>query len=254
MLGRGGGLLYSGKAWRLGEVAELAEGSRLLSGYRVKSSVQGSNPCLSAISLCSRSRQGRGRAPIAQLDRASDYESEGQRFESSWAHQIAPGSERSRRCEQAEALGMEHERFMREALAEARVALVEGEVPVGAVVVSAGEVIGRGRNSPITLRDPTAHAELLALREAGRKRGNYRLPGVTLYVTVEPCAMCCGAAILARVARLVFGAVDPKTGAAVSLYRLLDDPRLNHWAVVTGGVLGDECGELLHTFFKSKRI
>ena len=117
-----------------------------------------------------------------------------------------------------------------------------------------GEVIGRGHNSPITLHDPTAHAELLALREAGRKRGNYRLPGATLYVTVEPCAMCCGAALWARVGRGVFGAADPKAGAAVSLYRLLDDPRLNHRAVVTEGVLDEECGDLLHTFFKSKRV
>ncbi len=143
---------------------------------------------------------------------------------------------------------------MREALTEAESALAAGEVPVGAVVVSEGEVIGRGHNRPIGLRDPTAHAEILALREGALKVGNYRLLGATLYVTVEPCPMCCGAALLARVGRVVYGASDPKSGAAVSLYRLLDDPRLNHRAQVAGGVLGEECRRLVTAFFEGKRV
>lgn len=143
--------------------------------------------------------------------------------------------------------------FMLEALAEARKALAAGEVPVGAVVVLTGEVIGRGHNQPIGLSDPTAHAEVLALREAGLKVGSYRLAGATLYVTAEPCPMCCGAALLARVARLVYGAADPKAGAAHSLYRLLDDPRLNHRATVEGGVLEEEAKALLTAFFEAKR-
>ena len=146
------------------------------------------------------------------------------------------------------------EEFMRQALAEARKARAAGEVPVGAVVVSAGEVVGRGHNQPITLSDPTAHAEILALREAALKAGNYRLPGATLYVTVEPCPMCCGAALLARVARVVYGAADPKSGAAQSLYRLLDDSRLNHRTRVEGGVREEECRELLTAFFETKRL
>ena len=142
---------------------------------------------------------------------------------------------------------------MREALAEARRALAEGEVPVGAVVVEAGLVTGRGYNRPIALSDPTAHAEVLALREAALKAGNYRLPGATLYVTVEPCPMCCGAALLARVDRVVYGAPDPKSGSVASLYRLLDDPRLNHRARVEGGVRGEECRALIAQFFETKR-
>ena len=144
-------------------------------------------------------------------------------------------------------------RWMREALAEARRALAEGEVPVGAVVVRAGEVIGRGHNALIGSQDPTAHAEVLALREAALKADNYRLVDATLYATVEPCVMCCGAALHARVARVVFGASDPKAGAVVSLYRLLEDPGLNHCAEVLGGILAEECGALLRTFFESRR-
>jgi tRNA(adenine34) deaminase len=144
-------------------------------------------------------------------------------------------------------------RWMREALAEARQALAEGEVPVGAVVVRDDELLGRGRNAVISSQDPTAHAEVLALREAARKVGNYRLPGATLYATVEPCPMCCGAALHARVSRVAFGAPDPKGGAVVSLYRLLEDSRLTHRAEVAGGVLAEECGALLRTFFESRR-
>ena len=144
-------------------------------------------------------------------------------------------------------------RFMAEAIDEARRAGAAGEVPVGAVVVLAGAVIGRGHNQPIALADPTAHAEVLALREAARRLGNYRLPGATLYATVEPCAMCCGAAVHARVARVVYGAADPKGGAAASLYRLLDDGHLNHRASVSGGVRGEECAALLREFFEARR-
>jgi tRNA(adenine34) deaminase len=143
--------------------------------------------------------------------------------------------------------------FMGLALAAARRAAEDGEVPVGAVVVVDGEVIGRGHNGPIASSDPTAHAEVIALREAARQAGNYRLTGATLYATVEPCPMCCGAALQARVARVVFGVEDPKGGAARSLYRLLEDPRLNHRAAVTGGVRREECARLLRGFFAARR-
>ena len=142
---------------------------------------------------------------------------------------------------------------MREALAEARRGLEAGEVPVGAVVVLDGAVIARAHNAPIALADPTAHAEVLALRDAGLKTGNYRLTGATLYVTVEPCPMCCWAALHARLARVVYGAADPKAGAVESLHRLLDDPRLNHRVAATGGVLAGESAALLREFFDTKR-
>jgi len=142
---------------------------------------------------------------------------------------------------------------MRVALAEAREALAAGEVPVGAVVVVGDVIVGQAHNAPIGLVDPSAHAEVLALREAARKIGNYRLPDATLFSTLEPCAMCCGAVIQARVARVVYGAPDPRAGAIESLYRLLDDPRLNHRVEALGGVLADECGALLREFFEAKR-
>ena len=145
------------------------------------------------------------------------------------------------------------EGFMREALDEARRGAAAGEVPVGAVVVMDGAVVSRAHNAPITLADPTAHAEVLALRAAGEKRGNYRLGGAPLYATIEPCAMCCGAALHARVARVVYRARDPKAGAVESLYRMLDDARLNHRAAATGGVLADEAAHLLSAFFESRR-
>jgi tRNA(adenine34) deaminase len=116
-----------------------------------------------------------------------------------------------------------------------------------------GAIVARAHNAPIARADPTAHAEVLALRGAGEKRGNYRLAGATLYATVEPCAMCCGAALHARVARVVYGARDPKAGAVESLYRLLDDARLNHRAATTGGVLADQAARLLSTFFETRR-
>ena len=142
---------------------------------------------------------------------------------------------------------------MREALDEARRGLADGEVPVGAVVVVGGAIVGRARNAPVALTDPTAHAEVLALRAAGLETGNYRLKGATLYATVEPCAMCCGAVLHARVTRVVYGAADPKAGAVTSLYRLLDDSRLNHRATATGGILADESSALLRRFFESRR-
>lgn len=145
------------------------------------------------------------------------------------------------------------ERWMREALVLAQMAAAAGEVPVGALVLQQGRVIGRGFNQPVDTHDPTAHAEVLALRDAARTLGNYRLPGCTLVVTLEPCAMCAGAIQHARIERLVFGARDPKTGACGSVIDLFDEPRLNHHARVTGGVLASECGQRLSTFFADRR-
>jgi len=145
------------------------------------------------------------------------------------------------------------EAFMARALGLAREAAARGEVPVGAVVVLDGQVIGEGANGPIASHDPTAHAEILALRRAGATAGNYRLPGATLYVTLEPCAMCAGAMVHARVERLVFGAPDPKSGAAGGVFDIVRSPRLNHRLEVTGGVLGEACGELLRGFFRDRR-
>jgi tRNA(adenine34) deaminase len=148
---------------------------------------------------------------------------------------------------------LDDEEFMRAALAEARAASAAGEVPVGAVVVLDQVILGQAHNAPIALGDPTAHAEVLALREAARKAGNYRLPGAILYATLEPCVMCCGAAIHARIARVVYGAPDPKAGAIVSRHRLLDDGRSNHRIESRGGVLEAECGALLKGFFEARR-
>jgi tRNA(adenine34) deaminase len=142
--------------------------------------------------------------------------------------------------------------FMREALALAAEAAELGEVPVGALVVNDGVVIGRGRNQPIGAHDPTAHAEVVALRDAAMRIGNYRLAGSTLYVTLEPCAMCAGAIMHSRVERVVFGAADPKTGACGSVVDLFSTA-LNHHATVTGGVLSDECGARLSAFFSERR-
>ena len=143
--------------------------------------------------------------------------------------------------------------WMRVAVALAEEASRRGEVPVGAVVVTDGKIVGRGLNAPIESHDPTAHAEIAALREAGQTLGNYRLPDCDLYVTLEPCAMCAGAIIQVRIRRLVFGAADPKTGACGSVVDLLAGPRLNHQTTATGGVLADECGALLKRFFAERR-
>ena len=142
---------------------------------------------------------------------------------------------------------------MRQALALARQAGARGEVPVGAVVVVDGECVGRGRNGPIAAVDPTAHAEMEALRMAARAVGNYRLPGSVLYVTVEPCAMCAGAMVHARVAHLVYGAPEPKSGAVASTAQLFESPGVNHRVEVTAGVLRDECAQLLIDFFAARR-
>lgn len=142
---------------------------------------------------------------------------------------------------------------MRQALALARQAGARGEVPVGAVVVVDGECVGRGRNRPISAVDPTAHAEMEALRMAARSVGNYRLPGSVLYVTVEPCAMCAGAMVHARVAHLVYGAPEPKSGAVASTGRLFESPGVNHRVEVTAGVLANECAQLLIDFFGARR-
>ncbi len=143
--------------------------------------------------------------------------------------------------------------WMRQALAQAQAAAQAGEVPVGAVVVRGGEVIATGRNAPVQGQDPTAHAEIMALRAAAQRLGNYRLEGCTLYVTLEPCAMCSGAMLHARVPRVVFGAADPKTGAAGSVVDLFSSPQLNHQTQVQGGVLADECAALLAAFFRERR-
>jgi tRNA(adenine34) deaminase len=145
------------------------------------------------------------------------------------------------------------EAWMAHALALARGAGERGEVPVGAIVVCGDAIVGRGGNAPIAGNDPTAHAEIAALREAAAKLGNYRLPGCALYVTLEPCAMCAGAIIHARLARLVFGARDPKTGACGSVIDLFGEPRLNHHTRVTSGVAAEECGGLLTQFFAARR-
>ncbi|HEV2814303.1 MAG TPA: tRNA adenosine(34) deaminase TadA [Solirubrobacteraceae bacterium] len=143
--------------------------------------------------------------------------------------------------------------FMRLALREAERALEHDDVPIGAVVVREGEVVGAGRNERELRRDPTAHAEILALREAAASVGSWRVLDSVIYVTLEPCAMCAGAIVLARVPRVVYGTVDPKAGAAGSVLDVLGEPRLNHRPEVAGGLLADECAELLRAFFRSRR-
>lgn len=148
---------------------------------------------------------------------------------------------------------MDDEYFMREALSLARSAECLGEVPVGAIVVREGVIVGRGFNSPIGESDPTAHAEIAALRDAARNLENYRLPGCELFVTLEPCAMCAGAILHSRIARVVYGARDPKTGVHGSVVDLFAVERLNHHTRVEGGVLAEECSQLLSSFFASRR-
>ena len=148
---------------------------------------------------------------------------------------------------------LEDERWMQYTLNLARQAAAEEEVPVGAVLVRGDELLGEGWNQPIGNCDPTAHAEIQALRAASERVANYRLPGTTLYVTLEPCPMCAGAIVHARVERVVFGASDPRTGAAGTIFNLLQTPELNHRCEITSGVLADECAELLRGFFRERR-
>jgi tRNA(adenine34) deaminase len=162
-------------------------------------------------------------------------------------------SEPPARYDTGSALPHEDERWMREALALAREAEARGEVPVGAIVVCEGTIVGRGGNAPIERNDPTAHAEIAALRAAAVALGNYRLPSCELYVTLEPCAMCAGAILHARLRRVVFGASDPKTGACGSVIDLFAEPMLNHHTRVAGEVLAAECGALLSAFFAARR-
>jgi tRNA(adenine34) deaminase len=143
--------------------------------------------------------------------------------------------------------------FMQEALAEARSAAAAGEVPIGAVLVHDSQIIARSGNRTIRDNDPTAHAEIIVLREAARRLGNYRLSGATLYVTIEPCSMCAGAVIQARVPRLVYGADDPKGGAVRSCFQILSDPRLNHQVEVTYGILAADCAAVIQSFFSERR-
>ena len=143
---------------------------------------------------------------------------------------------------------------MKIALAQAEDAYRRGEVPVGAVLVREGNILAQAHNSPIAKNDPSAHAEMLVLRQAAELIGNYRLAGAELYVTLEPCIMCAGAIVHARVERVIFGARDPKCGAVVSLYNILDDKRLNHQVKITDGILSEECGEIISRFFREKRI
>jgi tRNA(adenine34) deaminase len=143
--------------------------------------------------------------------------------------------------------------FMQIALDLAHEAVLNGEVPVGAIIVKDGVVIGRGANAPIGLHDPTAHAEVIAMREAATHLGNYRLVDCALYVTLEPCAMCAGAMQHARIAKLVYGASDPKTGACGSVIDLMNEPKLNHHTEVVAGVMAEECGKVLTHFFKQRR-
>lgn len=146
------------------------------------------------------------------------------------------------------------ETFIRMALEEASMAFDEGEVPVGAVIALGEDVLGKAHNQPVSMNDPSAHAEILAIRRAAEKIGNYRLSGTSLYVTLEPCVMCAGAIIQARIERVVFGTLDPKTGGIVSLYHILSDERLNHTVTVRGGVQKEACAEILSRFFRQKRI
>lgn len=143
--------------------------------------------------------------------------------------------------------------FMQEAIASAKKGELQGEVPVGAVVVYEGKIVATGHNQPIERHDPTAHAEIAALRAAAQVLGNYRLPGCSLYVTLEPCAMCAGAMLHARLARVVYGAADPKTGACGSVINLFAEEQLNHHTSITGGVMAEECGQLLRDFFIKRR-
>lgn len=148
----------------------------------------------------------------------------------------------------------EDEKWMAEAIREAEKAEAIGEVPVGAIIVLDNEIIGKGHNQPIANNDPSAHAEIIALRDAGNRLENYRLPNSTLYVTLEPCAMCAGAILHSRINRVVFGAPDPKTGSIISVLNLFNESKLNHHTCFTAGVLQDRCSNLVSLFFQKRRL
>jgi tRNA(adenine34) deaminase len=162
-------------------------------------------------------------------------------------------SEQDKSKLQAAKTSAEHQHWMRQAIQQARAAGASGEVPVGAVLVAAGKIIGSGYNQPIGSHDPTAHAEIVALRAGSQSKQNYRLPATTLYVTIEPCTMCVGALVHARVELLVFGAREPRAGAIVSQANLLDEQHYNHKLSYVEGVLAEQCGELVKAFFQAKR-
>ena len=180
-------------------------------------------------------------APVAQLDRVPDYESVGCAFESRRARYL------SRMDDSLD------ERWMRVALQEARLAAEEGEVPVGCIIVHGGRIVGRGHNRTEGLKDATAHAEIVALSAASGTLGNWRLNGATVYSTLEPCLMCCGALVLARPDRVVFGARDPKFGCLGSTYNVAEENRFNHRLTVTGGVCSDQAACLMKAFFRGRR-
>jgi tRNA(adenine34) deaminase len=188
------------------------------------------------------------KAPVAQLDRVPDYESVGCAFESRRARSIASMGSATKTANEPD-----HERWMRAALAEAEAAAAEGEVPVGCVVVHEGRIVGRGHNRTEALKDPTAHAEIVALGAAATAIDNWRLSGATVYVTIEPCLMCVGALVLARPDLVVYGARDPKFGCLGSRYDIARDNRFNHELKVVEGVLATEAGDLLKKFFQSRR-
>jgi len=146
------------------------------------------------------------------------------------------------------------ELYLQLAIEQARRASEAGEVPVGAIVIFENAIVGRGRNEVLESNDPTAHAEIVALRDAARRLNNYRLTGCELYTTLEPCSMCAGAIIHARIARLIYGAADPKAGAAGSVLSVINHPQLNHQLAITAGTLAEECGDLLRTFFRERRL
>ena len=189
-------------------------------------------------------------APLAQLDRACGYGPQGCRFESCRAYQRTHNSVFPAIPHRI----LDDAYYMTLALREAAQALEEDEVPVGAVVVADGRVIGRAHNQREALNDPTAHAEMIALTQAAEALGSWRLDRATLYVTLEPCPMCAGALVNARLGRLVFGARDPKAGACGSLYDIVRDPRLNHRMPVAEGVKADESAEVLRSFFRARRL
>ncbi len=191
------------------------------------------------------------KAPVAQLDRVPDYESVGCAFKSRRARSVVPNGTTTENAETAKV--PEHERWMQAALAEAQAAAAEGEVPVGCVVVHEGRIVGRGHNRTESLKDPTAHAEIVAIGAAANALENWRLSGATVYTTIEPCLMCAGALTLARPDLVVYGARDPKFGCLGSRYDIARDNRFNHELKVVEGVLAAESSDLLKGFFRAKR-